>query len=113
MSAEEANNATLMIRLPSELKAELMKQAALNGRRITTEINMRLRVSLGGKGPTLQSILAREAEAKAAAYRGDPEEDLPASDSAAVPTSNLDQAMLKVFHALPVEKQLALLSLFK
>lgn len=105
----------VLVRMTNEQKDLLLKHAKQNGRTLTGEINARLKTSLGAHGPTLQGILAREAEAKAAAYRGDPKEALPPSDNgtAAAPPSDLDRAMLQVFHAMPVEKQLALLSLFK
>lgn len=117
MEKPEKNDDALLLRLPSELKAELQRQADKNGRRITSEINTRLRVSLAAQGPTLQGILAREEAGKV----------LPASytdaRNAAVHHVNdngpanaftdIDRAMLVVFHNLPPEKQLALLSLFR
>lgn len=118
MEKSERNDASILLRLPEELKIALQKQAYANGRRITAEINTRLRESLEPKhGPTLTTILTREQVAKA----------LPASytavhtpvlnhtnDNGPAPVlSDLDRAMLTVFHQLPVEKQLALLSLFR
>lgn len=116
MEKTQKNNDALLLRLPAELKADLQKQADANGRRITAEINTRLRVSLAAHGPTLQGILAREADAKKLppSYTAGPTPALTANDNGPAPAlSSLDRAMLDVFHAMPVEKQLALLSLFK
>ena len=105
MSANETNNATLMIRLPSELKAELMKVAALNGRRITTEINLRLRNSLNTPEPGIAP--------GPHSYPKQPMATVMHTNDPSHANTALDQAMLKVFHALPVEKQLSLLTLLK
>ncbi len=120
MEKPEKNNDALLLRLPAELKAELQRQADANGRRITAEINTRLRISLGGKGPTLQGILAREAERKGTisnpppSYTAGPTPALTTNDNGPAPAhTDLDRAMLDVFRKMPVEKQLALLSLFK
>lgn len=114
-----------MLRLPPELKEELTRMAALNDRSLSKEITIRLKISLGAHGPTLQSILAREALPSQATTPGG---SYPISTAAAHPINNvnaaqekgpapalsdLDRAMLTVFHQLPVEKQLALLSLFR
>lgn len=94
MTSQQTNDATLMIRLPSELKAELMKAAALNGRRITTEINIRLKASLNTPQPSNAPLVT-------VLHTGD------------ATHNGLEQAMLKAFQALPVEKQLSLLTLLK
>ncbi len=53
MKQTTPNNSALLLRLPEELKAALQKQAFANGRRITAEINTRLRESLKPTpGPT-------------------------------------------------------------
>lgn len=45
MATTTDNDATLMLRLPSELKAELMRAAAINKRKVTTEVIERLQNS--------------------------------------------------------------------
>ena len=113
-TTQDKNNAALLLRLPEDLKAALQRQATLSGRRITSEINTRLRQSLERDKETLKEMFA-------AVIPPDPAEPLvyPKSQATAhhikayTGTSDLDQAMLKVFHALPVEKQLSLLTLLK
>lgn len=113
MEKPEKNNDALLLRLPAELKAELQRQADQNGRRITAEINTRLRISLAAQGPTLQGILAREAFAGTAP--GIAPSNPPGTGPADQPVklSDVDMEMLRIFHALPIHKQLALVSLFK
>jgi len=105
MEKTNKNNAALLLRLPEELKAELQRQANRSGRRITAEINTRLR----------ESLEPRNVSALPPSYQ------TPTTSTAHVindkgpagALSDTDRAMLQVFHALPVEKQLALLSLFR
>lgn len=95
------NDATLMLRLPSELKAELMRAAAINKRKVTTEVIERLQNSR--MPPKLvYSATPREGAAHHANDNGP-----------AHALSGIDQAMLEVFRRMPPEKQLALLSLFR
>ena len=100
-----------------DLRQAIQAAAEANGRTLTAEINTRLRVSLGAHGPTLQSILSREQSTKGlpASYTaehthviGNTKEKGPA-----IALTDIDRAMLAVFHQLPPEKQLALLSLFR
>ncbi|CAM8627178.1 Arc-like DNA binding domain containing protein [Comamonadaceae bacterium] len=102
----------VLVRMPNELKAELQRFATLNGRTLTGEINTRLKDSL--------ELAARHIKApKGSAIPGSyPTDSLVTGlhtneKGLACPLSDSDQAMLDVFRALPVEKQLALLSLFK
>lgn len=79
---------------------------------------MRLKVSLAAHGPTLQNILAREAAGIAPAppsYTARPTAtNSPANEKSPDYTlTGIDQAMLAIFRAMPPEKQLALLSLFR
>lgn len=104
----EDEQAQLLLRMPLELKNQLQKEANLQGRKLTQEINMRLRVSLAAHGPTLQGILAREAF-PSPVHKVE-QERAPYGNGT---ISDLDRAMLSVFRAMPPEKQLALLSLFK
>lgn len=114
----------LLLRIPSELKAELQREANFQGRKLTQEINIRLRNSLlTDKAPTLAQYRAT----KQAGHAGttpyptsttqvhhtnnvNPE---PNDKGPANALTDIDRAMLDVFHTLPPEKQLALLSLFR
>ncbi|MDP1530298.1 MAG: hypothetical protein Q8M05_13030 [Rhodoferax sp.] len=112
----EQEQTQLLLRLPAKLKADLQAEADRQGRKLTQEINIRLRISLGAHGPTLQTILAREEAARTAPGIAPSAPNTPHTtgpQGQAVHLSEHDMAMLRVFHAMPVEKQLALLSLFK
>jgi hypothetical protein len=99
MATHTDNDATLMLRLPSELKAELMRAAAINKRKVTTEVIERLQNS---------RLVAAGYAVSDAATLVHAKEKGPADT-----LSGTDQAMLEVFRRLPPEKQLALLSLFR
>lgn len=104
----EKNDETVLVRLPARLKAALLKEAAKNGRRITAEINIRLEESFNPGTPsdtTPKVTTYAKAGPVKALTTGEPTADATVSD--------LDAAMLKLFRNMPVEKQLALLSLFK
>lgn len=105
-------HAPVLVRMTIEQKEQLQQAAHLNGRTLTGEINARLQISLSAHGPTLQGILAREAFAKPVEQPTHKVEQERASYGNGT-ISDLDRAMLSVFRAMPVEKQLALLSLFK
>lgn len=105
MAASEMNDATLMIRLPTELKAELMRQAARNGRRITAEINWRLKRSLEAATDQPAPNPYTAPNTPTVAFTND--------NGPAGAISDTDRAMLEIFRKLPVDKQLALLSLFR
>lgn len=121
----KAPHTNILVRMSPELKEKLQGEAVLRQRSLTQEINERLRNSFGPKhGPTLQAILAREQTAKAlassAAYpissataHAANNVDAGHEKSPAAALTDIDRAMLAVFRALPVEKQLALLSLFR
>ncbi len=83
------------IRLSPDLRAELLRQAAINGRSMHAEIVQRLKDSIEG---TKGARSAHPAQEERPAYT-----DL----------NDVDKSMLTVFRKLPVEKQLALLSLFR
>lgn len=124
-----------VLRLHPELREELIRIAAINGRSLTKEISDRLQNSLPAYGATLQGILSREKNgqepgiAPGAAYpisvatahhandgkENDPQHDIRNNNEKSLVNtlSGIDQAMLDVFRKLPPEKQLALLSLFK
>lgn len=83
------------IRIPPELKDRLQNIASLNGRSLNSEITHRLNASFGAP---------EQAEYKVRDLKNP--DYLPA-------LSDADRQILAVFRRLPVEKQLALLSLFK
>lgn len=96
--SEEFTN--VLVRMSLDLKGRLQREAFINGRKLTGEINMRLEASLkenrtGEPTPPTYAINSTG--------EGGP----------AVALSDTDQAMLDIFRALPPEKRLALLSLFR
>lgn len=112
----------VLVRMTTEMKAKLQRESKLHERSLTAEITTRLRESLSAHGPTLQSILAREEAAKnqAASYplgtavaHTINNVNAAQEKSPAPALTDLDRAMLTVYRQLPVEKQLALLALFR
>lgn len=102
-----------LLLMREDLRADLEKASEENGRTLTAEINARLRVSLGGKGPTLQGILAREAFGDTPPTTPLNTQHQEAANYSNPTLSDIDRAILQVVRAMPPEKQLALLSLFK
>lgn len=98
MATTTDNDATLMLRLPSELKAELMRAAAINGRKVTTEVIDRLQKS------RLTPVYSVENRPTLVHTN---------EKGPVVPLSGFDQAILESFRRLTPEKQLALLSLLR
>lgn len=82
------------LRMPPALKADLEKKAEKNGRSLNSEIVAILTAAVG-KTKTEEPLPTKVQQEKAM-YRND-----------------YDEMLLRIFHAMPVEKQLALLSLFK
>ncbi len=82
-----------VLRLHPETRATLVRLAAIHGRSLSKEIALRLEQSLEAESapPPSQSV----------------KKDKGPVD----PLSEIDRAMLAVFRQMPVEKQLALLSL--
>ena len=114
------SHAPVLVRMEIELKAALQRQATLHGRTLTGEINLRLRESLKDQPTPAPGIAPAPTKGKALppsyleAHHvtvGTIERSGPGDISLAL--SPTDHAMLHVFRALPVEKQLALLSLFR
>jgi len=106
----------LLLRIPAELRAALQREADAQGRKLTQEINRRLRDSLAPTSPPTrlaQAIdLGRRLPASYTAANAS--ETYPAKEqSPADALTDIDRAMLAVFRAMPPEKQLALLSLFR
>ncbi len=106
----------VLVRMTVEQKDQLFVEAKKRSRTLTGEINERLRISLAAQGPTLQAILAREAFADKTPGIAPSAPITPPStgpDGQPVKLSDVDVEMLRIFHALPIHKQLALVSLFK
>lgn len=111
----------LLLRLPSQLKADLQREATKQGRKLTQEINIRLRDSLKpAPEPGIAPGAAYPINVATAHHANDGKENDPQHDirnnnekSLVNTLTGIDQAMLEVFRKLPPEKQLALLSLFK
>jgi len=94
-----------------DLKGRLQREAFINGRKLTGEINQRLEASLKTQlsGPDVAPVSPGSYAAP-----NTPTVLHTASDTGpAGALTGTDQAMLEVFRRLPPEKQLALLSLFK
>ena len=107
MEIKDKNNASMLLRLPEDLKAALQREAYANGRRITSEINTRLRESLKNPSASIAPSLpagSQNASNVAQAINENGE---------VISVSEMDRAVLNVFHKLTPEKQLALLSLFR
>ena len=97
--------------MPDETRVAIERAAFIAGRTVTAEINLRLKASLRGattlpnyaldNAPTVHSTAHTTVSEPGAQTKGPVD-----------PISETDRAMLGVFRRLPVEKQLALLSLF-
>ena len=110
MSDEFTN---VLVRMSLDLKGRLQREAFLNGRKLTGEINHRLEATLKAGGAS--SATAR-LPSDPGTYSAAPAPTVlhTANDNGPASTlSGTDQAMLEVFRRLPPEKQLALLSLFR
>ncbi len=84
--------------MPPELKERLGREAEINGRSLNAEIVDRLRKSLETRPPL--SLVGEGYQAQ------QPREGYDA-------ITDIERQLLTIFRRLPVEKQLALLSLFK
>lgn len=85
------------VRMPTDLKERIDREAKINGRSLNTEIVTRLKGSLDTAGRLPRS--AYTAEQRQGVY--------------AQELSDAERQLLSIFRRLPVDKQLALLSLFK
>lgn len=111
MNEQDTNNATLMLRLPAELKFRLLRAAAINGRRITAEVNMRLQKSIEADDAATQP---KPAPKPAPYLAPNAPTVLSTKDNGpAGALTDTDQAILELFRAYPVEKRLALLALLR
>lgn len=103
MEPETVKDSALLLRLPVALRESLQRAAFTNSRSLTAEINLRLRASLAPQTVTPHTTGHTISNTIAPAW----------SKKNLAGVSDTDQAMLTIFRALPPEKQLALLSLFK
>lgn len=84
------------VRMPTDLKDRLDREAKISGRSLNTEIVMRLNASLeAGQGTKKYQI------------------NSPSAQPYTKEMSDLERQLLNIFSRMPVDKQLALLSLFK
>lgn len=94
-----------LLLMPEDLRHDMEKSAAAKGRKLTAEINIRLRESL--RRDQIPDFLTYQdgklivGEVKTSTY------------TVSMETTEADRAMLSVFRRLSPEKQLALISLFK
>ena len=97
----------VLVRMTQELKAKLQREAAVHGRTLTGEINQRLMESFKAQltvvAPSVQPYNLKRTTTKVKANDYAPDYSI----------SEIERAMLSIFKAMPVEKQLALVSLFK
>lgn len=101
MEQPDKNEATLLLRLPTDLKAALMREAHIHGRRITAEVNIRLKASL--QPPALRDIPQTHHEARESGQPWPLQSQL----------SDAERVLISLYKRLSPEKQLALLSLIK
>lgn len=87
------------VRMPSDLKETLEREAKINNRSLNSEIVGRLRKSLEPQAAADGIRYAAEAP--------------PSNGHYATSLSDAERQFLGVFRRMPVEKQLALLSLFR
>lgn len=94
-----------LLAMPDDLRTLIEREAEVNNRPVTAEINMRLRASFrhGTLGVEEGKVV----------YAPPPSSQGFAAQAGSGGLSEVDAAMLAVFRGLPPEKQLALLSLFR
>jgi hypothetical protein len=84
------------VRLPSDLRRALVREAAINSRTLSAEIIERLALTL--HGPEMTDQLLQKIEA---------------SKRAGVVVTDLQRVLLSLFDAMPPDKQLALLTVLR
>lgn len=99
-----------LLQMRADLRHDLDKAAIANGRTLTAEINARLRESFKEAAMPPQTTIRNHGTV---IYSPTPEPSVVKTSDNGLVNSDLDAALLQVFRAMPVEKQLALLSLFK
>lgn len=108
---EKEEQTQLLLRLPAKLKSDLQRCASVQGRKLTQEVVIRLKASLEPTQPGIAPSYPFTPQATVM-HTNDAASDFDHS-AASHHITAIDAAMLKVFKAMPPEKQLALLSLFK
>jgi plasmid stability protein len=99
MATAESKDSSMLIRIPEQLKAELHREAAIHGRSLTSEVNIRLKASLQqGATDISEQHMVRE---RAASW--------PAQGA----LTDAERVLVSQYKRLSPEKQLALLSLLK
>nr|WP_296019029.1 TraY domain-containing protein [uncultured Acidovorax sp.] len=102
-----------VLRLHPDVRAELVRIAFVNGRSLSKEIAVRLEASLKSE---VSPLPEQQAAGRPDSYTATKTATVLHTENDKGPVdalSGTDQAMLDVFRALPPEKQLALLSLFR
>lgn len=94
-----------LLLMPDDVRTAIERSAFTHGRTVTKEINLRLEQSLGKPSTPGIAPVHHKVEQAPAPYSND--------KSPAHALSDIDRAILAVVRAMPPEKQLALLSLFK
>lgn len=105
----------LLLRLPTQLKADLQRHATAQGRKLTQEVVIRLTASLAmaaeqGVAPISLNYASRPMAT--VMHTNDPAHGTQHASLDHHVTA-IDAAMLKMFKAMPHEKQLSLLTLLK
>lgn len=85
------------VRMPAELKERIDREAKINGRSLNTEIVIRLKSSLDARATLPKNAYTAEQQ----------------QGSYAQELNDIERQLLNVFRRMPVDKQLALLSLLK
>ncbi|HQS59956.1 MAG: hypothetical protein B7Y56_03365 [Gallionellales bacterium 35-53-114] len=91
-----ADIAPFGLRMQTEIKAKLEREAKINGRSLNAEIVSRLQISLDKPGAAQSRHVVAE----------------PSANSYLPEINDIERQLLMIFRRMPVEKQLALLSLF-
>ena len=86
------------LRMQDELKERLDREAKINGRSLNVEIVLRLQASFEKKEVANLSLVARQPDMPN--YINPPD------------VNDIERKLLTIFRRMPVEKQLALVSLF-
>lgn len=100
-----------LLAMPDDTRLAIERAAFVAGRTVTAEINQRLKASL--RADTAPDNYPAGPLTTGIAVVHDSGPGTHKDKSPADPLSETDRAMLAVFRRLPVDKQLALLSLFK
>lgn len=97
------------VRLQPDLRSQLEREAAINGRSLSAEILARLRASLDNPELANRLAHARAMEVGSAFLVAEP----PPQGSPVPPLGDAQRMLLSLFAALPPDKQLALLTFLR